>query len=491
MVADAAAGTRAVKPRHLRFLVPILLLHMVAVPGLVHIFFGYYEQAYIRIEQEAVQSFLVQVQDEIARHQMAEPGNAQHIQVLLDSLYSGSKYLSLSVYNMDGRRIAFKGEPGQESMDLLQTTHIDHAHGGDLMTVTHWVQNPPECHACHDPAQTTIAVLEGVLPVAGRVRIFGLSRPQVLAASTAVAVLVFVAVMFGVNRFVTRPVRRVMEAMHAVRNGDLDVRVPVQRPDELGEMAENFNQVVAALRKARSEVEARHEAGMARAEQLAVMGEIASGLAHEVKNPIAGISSALEVVLSEMGDADPHREILVQIGEETRRISGIITRLLDYARPRELRPDWIDLGLLLGDIKAIYRPQCQKQKVEFAVETPPEPGTLFADPGVLRQVMFNVLQNALHAAGDGGHVTFAVEAGTDTVVFRVSDDGPGIPPEVRARLFQPFFTTKAGGTGLGLAIVHRLVAAMGGTVEVDSCEGRGTCFTIRLPRETLNETVDR
>jgi signal transduction histidine kinase len=480
-----------VKLRHLRFIVPILLLHMVAVPGLVHIFFGYYEQAYMRIEQEAVRDFLIRVQDEIGRHQMAAPGNAQHIQVLLDSLYSGRTYRSLSVFNMEGRRIAFKGEPGLESKELLQATRIDHSHGGDLMTVTHWVRNAPECHACHDPAQTTIAVLEGVLPVAGRVRIFGLSRLQVLAASTAVAVLVFVAVMFGINRFVTRPVRQVMEAMHAVRNGDLDVQVPVQRPDELGDMAENFNQVVAALRKARSEVEARHEAGMARAEQLAVMGEIASGLAHEVKNPIAGISSALEVVLTEIPAGDPHREILVQIGEETRRISGIITRLLDYARPRELRPDWIDLGLLLGDIKAIYNPQCQKHRVEFDLRVPMEPGRMYADPGVLRQVMFNVLQNALHAAGEGGRVALAVETQAEAVAFRVADSGPGIPPEVRARLFQPFFTTKAGGTGLGLAIVHRLVTAMGGTVEVESGEGRGTCFTIRLPRETLNETVDR
>ena len=478
------------KLRHLRFIVPVLLLHMIAVPGLVHVFFGYYEKAYIRIEQEAVRDFLVRVQDEIARHQMAAPGNAQHIQVLLDSLYSGRKYRSLSVYDLDGRRIAFKGEPGPEKQELLQTTRIDHAHGGDLMTVTHWVQNAPECHPCHDPAQATIAVLEGEMPVAGRVRIFGLSRLQVLVASTGVAVVVFIAALFFINRFVTRPVRQVMTAMHAVRAGNLDVRVPVLRQDELGDMAENFNQVVEALKKARQEVQARHEAGMARAEQLAVMGEIASGLAHEVKNPIAGISSALEVVLSEMREADPNREILVQIGSETRRISGIISRLLDYARPRKLQPDWVELDLLLSDIKAIYRPQCQKQRVEFVLEAPPEPGRMFADPGVLRQVMFNILQNALHAAGEEGRVTLAVEAAPDAVTFRVIDSGPGIPPEVRARLFQPFFTTKAGGTGLGLAIVHRLVTGMGGAVTVEPGEGKGACFTIRLPRETHDETAD-
>ena len=329
------------------------------------------------------------------------------------------------------------------------------------------------------------------MPVAGRVRIFGLSRMQVLAASIGVALAVFIAAMVFINRFVTRPVRQVMEAMHAVRQGNLEVRVPVLHRDELGDMAENFNQVVETLRKARQEVQARHEAGMARAEQMAVMGEIASGLAHEVKNPIAGISSALEVVLAETDGRDPHREILVQIGSETRRISGIISQLLDYARPRPPLPDWIDLGLLLTDLKAIFTPQCQNQRVTFTLEAPAEPGRMFADPGVLRQVLLNVLQNALHATGAGGRVTLAVEATSDTVAFHVSDDGPGIPPEAAARLFQPFFTTKPGGTGLGLAIVHRLVTAMGGSVGVKSDEGKGARFTISLPRETRDETADR
>jgi hypothetical protein len=480
-----------VKFRHLRLLLPILLLHMVAVPGLVHIFFGYYEKAYQRIEQEAVRDFLVRVQDEIARHQMARPGDAQEIQRLLEGLYAGRRYRSLSVYDMEGRRIAYQGEDASGSPPLLQATRIDHAHGGDLMTVTHWVQNAPQCYACHPREQAAIAVLEGVMPVAGRVRVFGLSRMQVLAASTGVALVVFAAVLFLINRFVTRPVREVMAAMQAVRRGDLDVRVPVRRKDELGEMAENFNRVVEALKKAREEVQARHEAGMARAEQLAVMGEIASGLAHEVKNPIAGISSALEVVLSERGEDDLHREVLVQIGAEVRRISDIITQLLDYARPRAPRPEWIEIEVLLADIRAIFSPQCQKRRVDFTLESPPGPGRIYADPGILRQVMFNVLQNALHAAGEGGRVTLAVEAGEDAVAFRVSDTGPGIPPEARARLFQPFYTTKPGGTGLGLAIVHRHVTGMGGTVEAESCPGRGTCFTIRLPRETHDEAPDR
>ncbi len=479
------------KSRRIRYIIPILLLHMVAVPGLVHVFFGYYERAYLRIEEEAVRSFLLQVQDEIGRHQTATPGNAQQIQFFLESLYGSQRYTSLRVFDMEGRLIARQGEPQSASGDIFQTTRIDHAHGGDLMTVTHWVRNAPECHACHEPTKTTIAVLEGMMPVAGPVRVFGLSRVQVLVAASAVALTVFIVILLSTNYLVTRPVRRVMEAMHAVRSGDLDVRVPVDRRDDLGDMAESFNQVVDALKKARNEIQARHEAGMARAEQMAVVGEIASGLAHEVKNPIAGISSALEVVLAEKGPDDPHREILVQIGAEVRRISGIITQLLDYARPRPLRPDWIDLDLLLADLKAIFTPQCQKSGAAFYVEAPPAPGRMFADPGVLRQVLLNLLQNALQAAGAGGRVTLAVEAEPMEVAFRVVDTGPGLPPEARARLFQPFFTTKPGGTGLGLSIVHRHVTGMGGTVEAGSDEGKGACFTIRLPRETHNETADR
>jgi signal transduction histidine kinase len=281
-----------------------------------------------------------------------------------------------------------------------------------------------------------------------------------------------------------------MNAMKRVKEGDLNVQIPIKRKDELSTMSVNFNQVVNSLKSAKQELERRHQTDMYRAEQLASVGEIAAGLAHEVKNPLAGIKSALEVVVSETNEESPHKDILKQIIEETDRIAAIINNLLDYARPRPAKPEWCDVQMLVSDLNHIFSPQCQKHRVAFQVNSPEQPGSIYVDSQELRQVLINILRNALEAVDGSGAIRMDVRAAEKEIGFSIFDNGMGMDRATQEKIFQPFFTTKTAGTGLGLAIVSRLVKDMGGTLHLNSKPGEGTRFDVVLPREASVETVD-
>jgi signal transduction histidine kinase len=272
--------------------------------------------------------------------------------------------------------------------------------------------------------------------------------------------------------------------MNQVKSGDLSVRIPMKQKDEIGMIASGFNDVVHSLQTANAELERRHHSDMARAEQLATVGEIAAGLAHEVKNPVAGISSALQVMVSEMEECQ-NREVLVQAIEETHRITSTINSLLDYARPKMPKPEMVDIQEFVGDVQTIFAPQCQQHRVRFQGKVDGNGHTrdMYVDVQSLKQVVINLLRNSLESVGSGGVIEFVATPHKDGVIFKVCDNGPGMEAVTKSKIFQPFFTTKSTGTGLGLAIVKRLIEDMGGTIRVESQLGAGATFEIWLPKE--------
>jgi len=478
--------------RSYRIIFPILTLHFLAIPLLVWWVLGLYEHSMWEAQEKLGRTFLQRVQDEIAVHQMATRDSLQ-IQKTIDHMYASHSFTALTVYDDDGRRVAFKGDDAGTGMRLEDVTRMEVGPQKDVMKVTHWVRNDPPCQPCHEKSKAYIGVIEGAMPLSRSIRVFGFSRIQVFLATAIASVLIFAIVTLFNFFSIIRPVQRIMDGMRKVKEGDLSARIALDRPDEMGQMARNFNEVVSSLRIAREELEQRHQEDMTRAEQLATVGEIASGLAHEVKNPLAGISSALEVVLSDPEPLPMHRDVLIQIQGEIHRISSIFSQLLDYARPRRGHPDWVDLNIVVADLKAIFTPQCLKKRAAFQVEGDAAwTGRIFLDPDALKQVLFNLLQNALQAVRPGGTIRLDVKnAGEDRIEFRVSDDGEGMDEATRARIFQPFFTTKSGGTGLGLAIVARLAREMGGEIAVESEPGRGSVFSVTLPREHRHEDPHR
>ena len=218
---------------------------------------------------------------------------------------------------------------------------------------------------------------------------------------------------------------------------------------------------------------------MKRAERLAVVGRIAAGIAHEIRNPLAGISGSIELLRDAVPDGSENRALMNIVMREVDRLNGLITELLDYARPRDALKVKVELEPIVSETVRVFEHD-RSFPVTVAYRAAAAP-TVLADPAQLRQVLFNLLRNAAEAMPDGGEIGVELTRDAGDAVVEVRDQGGGIPHEHQERIFEPFFTTKASGTGLGLPTVHRLVTEHGGTIVVDSAPGRGATLTVRLP----------
>jgi PAS domain S-box-containing protein len=219
------------------------------------------------------------------------------------------------------------------------------------------------------------------------------------------------------------------------------------------------------------------------AEHLATLGELSAGLAHEIKNPLAGIKGAIDVIRDSLPSSDMHRDILGDVLHEVNRIDKIVRDLLNYAKPKPPTLSEIDLPETAHRMVAMARKSSQNDAHFIEVLQLTTIPKFTGDETQLEQVLLNLLLNSQNAMPSGGHiqVRLAYDDEAYTIRMDVQDDGPGIPEEIRRRVFQPFFTTRTDGTGLGLATCLKNVQYHGGSIDLHSEVGRGTTFTISLP----------
>jgi signal transduction histidine kinase len=217
------------------------------------------------------------------------------------------------------------------------------------------------------------------------------------------------------------------------------------------------------------------------AEKMAAIGELAAGIAHEIRNPLGIITGSAETV-RKREDKKIREEMLNYILEESNRINGLISNFLDFARPKEQKLVNFDLREVLEKTLLLLSPQAHTLGVEIKKEIPQRPLWMLIDPDQLRQAFTNLGVNALEAMPQGGVLRVAViENARGRVLVRFSDTGKGVPKEVRAKVFDPFFTTKEGGTGLGLSIAHRIITQHRGDILLEEGGKGGSTFTIILP----------
>ncbi|WP_298438850.1 ATP-binding protein [Geobacter sp.] len=225
----------------------------------------------------------------------------------------------------------------------------------------------------------------------------------------------------------------------------------------------------------------RTQEELVRKEQLAAVGSLAAGVAHEINNPAAIIRGNGEILRRRLATGGAEAEEIGEILKQTERISRITQGLLVFARAQDLQQNEVPLHPLLDEILAQAPHQVPLGNIQvvrrFADDLPP----LTGDREKLRQVFTNLVLNALQAMDGAGTLTVATRRQERVIDVTVADTGPGIPPDLRARIFNPFFTTKRSGTGLGLSVSYGIVQALGGSIEVESAEGVGTTFTVLLP----------
>jgi signal transduction histidine kinase len=219
--------------------------------------------------------------------------------------------------------------------------------------------------------------------------------------------------------------------------------------------------------------------------RLATLGQLAAQLAHEIGTPLSSVSGHVQLALLQRDLPPTLRERLEVAAREVERISKIVRDYLDSTRPLEPERHTIQLPRLLEEAVELVRSAEPGQRASLTAEVDADLGEVVTDPGLLRQIVVNLLANALDAVERTGRVVVAARAVDTDVLITVSDTGHGISPEDLRRIFEPFYTTKGRGkgTGLGLAICRQLTAALGGAISVQSQPGKGSTFFVRIPRE--------
>jgi two-component system NtrC family sensor kinase len=395
--------------------------------------------------------------------------------------------------------------------------------GRHLLGSTAVFNNAPSCFeaACHvhPEHERVLGVLDIVTPLDDVRATIRRNTVTIISLSLGMLALAAILVSMLVQRTVYRPLDDLRAGAEQMASGDLDEEVPVRSDDELGQLAESFNTMMAALRQSRAELqdwgrtleekveEATRElriaqAEAARSEKLASVGLLAAGIAHELNNPLTGVLTFAHLVRNELEDGSPQAEDLDLVIQETKRCAAIIRRLLDFAREKTPEKSYVDVNQLIEECAQLVRQSAHLADIVIETDLDEDLPPVWMDADLMKQVVMNMLVNAQHAIGKDGTIFIGTclsedcpgaamkDAGAPMVEITIRDDGCGIEEGNLHRIFDPFFTTKGvgKGTGLGLSVSHGTIAAHRGTIEVDSKVGEGTEFRICLPTRSRKDT---
>jgi len=307
-------------------------------------------------------------------------------------------------------------------------------------------------------------------------------RHTVLYLAGAGAVAICAALLLVLALLVQRPMVELQEKIARVGEGDLKASVSfAQRNDEIGDLGRNFNRMVTQLRESREEIQRLHRTQMSRAEHLATLGELATGLAHEIRNPLAGIAGVIEIVGRDLPVTSPARAVVKDVRLEIAQINHILTDLLQTARPHPPEIRKSDLNTTVEHAVMLARQQALSKPIQIELKKNPALPEVEHDSAQIHQVLLNLLLNAIQAIDGRGTITVELESDNDLATISVSDTGRGIAPEHLPNIFRPFYTTKGNGTGLGLSLARRIVEEHHGRIETTSAVGAGTKFVVLLP----------
>jgi signal transduction histidine kinase len=307
-------------------------------------------------------------------------------------------------------------------------------------------------------------------------------RHVVITVATAGAIVICAAVIVVFAVSVRRPMIELQDKIARVRLGDLKASVSfAERNDEIGDLGRDFNEMVAQLKASREEIQHLHQTQMSRAEHFATLGELATGLAHEIRNPLAGIAGVIEIVSRDLPPDSAARSVIKDAKEEALQINRILTELLETARPKPPQFQIRDIASTAEHAVMFARQQAITKRIMIELNLTDDIPPVDHDPNQINQVLLNLLLNAIQAMEKPGTIHVSLRRDHEDALITVADEGKGILPENLSNIFRPFFTTKGHGTGLGLSLARRIVETHGGTIRVRSEVGKGTQFEVRLP----------
>jgi len=318
-----------------------------------------------------------------------------------------------------------------------------------------------------------------------------ISLRRVVVLTTLGLLIVFILASLGVSRSITRPLLQLVQATRKIAAGKYNEPVAVSQEIEevafIGAELERMRRRIEVSQERLKERLTESEQLRIESERLAAIGTLAASLAHEIRNPL----NAMSLLLSRLqysASSDTRDQIMGDLFGEVGRLDRLVSSILDYARPIAIERTTVQVRGVLDSVVDLFRGIADSKGVRFEVDAS-DGLMLQADPDSLKQCLVNLVKNSLDAIAGGGVIRLASRETKDEVIIEVSDDGTGIQPEIQAKLFSPFFTTKDHGTGLGLSSVHKIIAGHGGRIDVVSNPGkiiagtlsRGAEFIIRIP----------
>lgn len=286
-----------------------------------------------------------------------------------------------------------------------------------------------------------------------------------------------------VVRTISRPLQRITVAAVKVTEGEYGTEVDLrQTNDEIGLLADSFNEM---SRKMATDIESLRQMNeqLMRADRLAAMGRLAAGVAHEVNNPLASISSLIQMMRSQNGSDEDAREKLELISAQINRISRVTKDLTDFARARPAARRSVNVNEVVRSSLRLAAFDSTFQQLRISTDLAKDLPDAFADADQLQQVFLNIFLNARDAMPDGGELSIITSTDRRSIIAEITDTGSGIDDSTSKQIFDPFYTTKSTGkgTGLGLAVCYGIVTAHGGSIEFDSNPACGTTFIVSLP----------
>ena len=402
-----------------------------------------------------------------------------------------------------------KNVPDDKRWKIIET-----AGGHRVLGTMHAIRNEASCSSasCHEhPANQSVL---GVVDVAYSLDEMDQSMRShaIDVIGTSIGFIVLFSLTMGLllQRLIYLPLKDLEAGAKEVAGGRLDQAIPVRSGDEFGLVAGSFNQMTAALNESRQEMQnlvqtlelkvsertqelLAAKAEVAQGEKLASIGVLASGIAHELNNPLTGVLTFTSLMRKKAPEGSEDAEDLDLVIRETKRCASIIKRLLDFAREKVPVKGFFKLDRVIEDtVRFVERP-ASLQQIEIATDLDPALPEIWGDADLIKQVILNLLVNAQQAIEGKGHITVRSRpyvapnnAGADAIPMvevAVIDTGCGIPQANLQRIFDPFFTSKevGKGTGLGLSVSYGIVKAHGGKITVESLVGTGTTFRIYLP----------
>jgi len=310
---------------------------------------------------------------------------------------------------------------------------------------------------------------------------------------TLAGVTASVLLSLFISSRISNPLKKMVVASKQLANGDLDVRVSIKSQDEFGELANSFNSMASALKERDEQLKEFTKSKIMESERLAIIGQLAANVAHEINNPLQGIVTYSHLLLETMPNEEWSRGNLEKIVTQANRCRDIIRGLLDFARQRKIEKRLYSVNAVLNECVSLLENQALFQNIQISRKLDAKLPEIVFDPSQVERVFMNIIINAAEAMEGYGKLVLVtrLNKAENMLEIEISDTGPGISTQNMEKVFSPFFTTKdiGHGVGLGLAISYGIVKEHNGSIAVNSKVGKGTTFIVKLPLITEEGSI--